>query len=323
MADADRPRRRGSITGPIILICIGIIFLIGRLRPDFYVWPVLARYWPLILIAIGLGHLWDYYWSRSHPDAGGPYVSGSGIAWILLLLVLIAVAWHGRTGWAYDRPWHGHYHWGGGHEQYSTEAVELQGAKSVTANLGMPAGTLEITGGAPRLLDADFRYDNFDGKPSVDYHVSGTRGDLDVTQAGDHTNFGRSDNDWRLRFGGDVPLDLQLNMGAGETNMRMAGLNLGHLEIHMGAGELHLDLTGIHTNNLEASIEGGAGAAVVRLPKDIGVHVEASGGIGEVDAHGLQRDGDAYVNAAYGKTPASIDLTVHGGVGQIELIGEQ
>jgi hypothetical protein len=37
---------------------------------------------------------------------------------------------------------------------------------------------------------------------------------------------------------------------------------------------------------------------------------------------GMTRDGDAYVNEAYGKTAATIDLTVNGGVGEIDLIAE-
>jgi hypothetical protein len=39
-----------------------------------------------------------------------------------------------------------------------------------------------------------------------------------------------------------------------------------------------------------------------------------------VDSRGLKRDGDAYVNDSYGKTPTNIDLTIHGGIGEIRLI---
>ena len=60
----------------------------------------------------------------------------------------------------------------------------------------------------------------------------------------------------------------------------------------------------------------------VRLPRKVGVVVRASGGIGAVDAHGLRHENDEYTNEAYGKTPATIHLTVQGGVGQISLIEE-
>jgi len=64
------------------------------------------------------------------------------------------------------------------------------------------------------------------------------------------------------------------------------------------------------------------GEATIRLPRKIGVIVNASGGIGTINAHGLRNDGDDYMNDAYGKSPATIHLKVEGGVGRINLIEE-
>jgi hypothetical protein len=315
-------RRRRSLTGPIVLIGLGIIFLIATLHPEFDIWPVLASYWPLILIFIGVGQIWDYYWRHSHPDDPRPRgFSGTAAALVLLILFCILAAWHGRS-WAGGRWGMGERHWDTAHEMHDTQSVELQGAKSVHADLQMPAGTLVLAGGSSHLLDADFRYDHSEGRPNVDYQVNGDQGTLDLTQDDTHTHFAGRENDWNLRFGGGVPLDLKLDMGAGQSDLRTDGLDLTNLEINMGAGELHLDLTG-QKRNLRADVEGGVGSATIRLPKDVGVRVEASGGLGSINAHGLQRDGDAYVNDVYGKAPGSIDLTIEGGVGEINLVAEK
>jgi hypothetical protein len=111
-------------------------------------------------------------------------------------------------------------------------------------------------------------------------------------------------------------------MGAGQNHVRLAGLNVSHLQIHMGVGELHLDLTGMGKNSMRGDVEGGVGSAWIRLPKDEGVRVIASGGIGSVRADGLKNSGDSYVNDAYGKTAQAIELNVHGGVGEIDLVEE-
>ena len=58
MAQDGNPRRI-SLVGPLILITIGALFLLHNWRPDFEPWPILATYWPLILIFIGLGKVWD------------------------------------------------------------------------------------------------------------------------------------------------------------------------------------------------------------------------------------------------------------------------
>jgi len=313
MAETGNPRRT-SLVAPILLIALGALLLLLNFHPEIDPWPLIGRYWPLILIFLGLGKLWDSYWARKHPDhPAGRWFSGGAIALIVLLLLFVVAVRHPRAryvGWGWDAP----------NAQHDTQAVELAGAKSVTARVEMGAGMLRLSGGSSRLLDADFRYGRRGGKPQVQYHVSGDEGQLSVTEEQDHVRFGGSHNGWDLRFGGSAPLDLRLDMGAGESNLRLDGLNVSHLEVHMGAGELNLDFTGVRTTNLNAIVEGGAGQARIHLPKDIGARVHASGGIGSINVRGLTRDGDSYVNAAYGKTPATIELNVSGGVGEIDLI---
>ncbi len=311
MAETEKPRRI-SLVGPIILIALGGLLLLLNFHPEIDPWPILARYWPLILIFIGLGKLWDSYWVRQHPEAvGGRWLSGSAIALLVLLLFFVAAARHGRMSYRM-----------GAEAEHDTQAVELGGAKTVRARLEMGAGLLRLSGGSSRLLDADFRYGRREGKPRVEYRVLGDQGQLDVTEEQNHVRFGNSRAEWDLRFAENVPLYLRLDMGAGENNLRLAKLNVIHLEVHMGAGELNLDMTGVRTNHLDAIVEGGAGQARIHVPKDIGTRIHASGGIGTINVRGLTRDGDAYVNEAYGKTPATIDLTVNGGVGEIDLIAE-
>jgi hypothetical protein len=327
------PRRR-SIVGPIVLIGIGVLFLLGTVRPEFDPWIVFWRFWPLLLIFVGLGKIFDHYWNRGDDGTRKHALSGTALAVIACLLVLIVLSWYGGGRW--DRgPGHG-WGWGqrwgdrwnddhnwGARGLHDAQSIELQGAKSVNADFNIPAGSVTVTGGGNKLLDATFDYDYGEGKPIVDYTVSGDRGSLNITQDNeDHTHWGGDHDTWNLRLGQGVPIDLKLSMGAGQSNLQMKDIDLSHLDVHMGVGDLHLDLTGPRKSDLDATLQGGVGSATIRLPKDVGVRVTASGGIGSVNAPGLQRDGDAYINAAYGKTAATINLTVSGGVGEVNLYEE-
>jgi N-terminal domain of toast_rack, DUF2154/Domain of unknown function (DUF5668) len=323
-----RPRHN-SFVGPIILIVIGAMLLMFKMYPGFNAWWVLWRYWPLILILIGLGKIWDsYYWRHHQGDVSSPAISGTGIAWILLLVFFLAMGWQHR-GWrnyndnSWDRGWGWHSH-ALADEAHDSHPVELQGAKNVDVDLNMPAGNLTVQGGSTRLADADFRYDKREDKPQLDYSVAGDHGQLRVSDddSRDHTHWGTEDNNWYLRVTNGVPMSFHVEMGAGSANLRLNGVQAKDLDVHMGAGQLDLDLTGPRTTNVTGTIEGGVGQATIRLPKDVGVHVDASGGIGSVDAHGLRKEDGAWVNDAYGKSATSIELTVHGGVGQIELLEE-
>jgi hypothetical protein len=326
--DQPLPPRHRSFVGPIILIVLGVLILLFNLYPDFNPWPVFFRYWPLILILIGLGKIWDSYYWRHHTGQGvSPWISGTGTAWILLLLFFILASWH-RGGWRqYDDGWNRPWNWHSrafADEAHDTQAVELQGAKSVDMDLNIPAGQLSLAGGSSHLMDGDFHYDRRRDKPNVEYSVSADRGQLHVGQDRNdwHTHWGNDHNEWDIHVANNVPTNLRLEMGAGQSNLRLNGVDVKNLDIHMGAGQLDLDLTGPRSTSVTGTIEGGVGQATIRLPKDVGVHVEASGGIGSVDSRGLKRDGDAYINDQYGKTPTNIELTIHGGIGEIRLIQE-
>lgn len=68
--DRDELRRRRSshgvrLTGPILLVTLGVLLLVGQLVPY---WGV-GRTWPVILIVIGLAKLFESVWAgRSTPS---------------------------------------------------------------------------------------------------------------------------------------------------------------------------------------------------------------------------------------------------------------
>src|SRR5262249_17366682 len=132
----------------------------------------------------------------------------------------------------------------------------------------------------------------------------------------------RSGTTWNLRLGNQVPMELEIVLGAGEGQLHLRDLPITRLELHVGAGRVEADLTGNRQSDLEAEISGGVGQATIRLPKAVGVVADVSGGLGSVDTRGLKKDGDQYVNEAYGHTPATIHLHISGGIGSISLIEE-
>ena len=128
-----------------------------------------------------------------------------------------------------------------------------------------------------------------------------------------------AENAWDVRLNDAVPTDLRVELGVGESVLRLGGLNLTGLDVEAGIGATDVDLSGAWTRDLDARIESGVGEVTVTLPTDVGVRVEADQGLGDVDAEGLIKDGDVYVNAAYGESPVTLHLEVDGGVGEVNL----
>jgi hypothetical protein len=310
----DGSPRRVSLVVPIILIVVGALFLIRSWRPAFDPWSILGDYWPLLLIFVGIGMVWDNMQKKRSPDGRGGISVGSTIGVLAFVLVLVALLWHGRT---FSRR-----HGFNSRSAHAVQTVDLQGAKTAQAKLDMGAGELNIYSGTNHLLDADFTFSGSFDEPRVDYNVREGVGHMTISQDSHSPHFGNSQNEWNLHFSKDVPLELRIDMGAGQGNLHFRDVPLIRLDLNMGAGQVDVDLTGVRKTDLTADIEGGVGQANIRLPRNVGVIAHASGGIGSITAHGLKHNGDEYTNEAYGKSPVTIHLKVQGGIGDIVLTEE-
>jgi hypothetical protein len=316
----DPQQRKTSLVMPILLITIGALFLFKNWHPGFEPYQILKTYWPLILILVGLGKIWDS--SRHRAAASGQsntgIALGSTLGVVAFVFVIVILLGHYQKTRRHDDG-------GGNYARHSSQVIEmrdLQGAKSVSAELRMGAGQLNLSGGSAHLLNADFHFDRKWDNPTVDYHVSGGKGILEVKQESGSVNFGPSDNTWDLNFTNDVPLELRVDMGAGQGNLKLRDMNVTDVDLHMGAGQVVLDVTGPRKSDLNVSVKGGVGQVTIRLPKDVGVTAHAAGGLGAIRAEGLHKDGSDYTNDAYKKSPHTITLDVQGGIGEIELIQE-
>jgi hypothetical protein len=208
-----------------------------------------------------------------------------------------------------------------GKMQHESKSVDPENAQSAHAQLKMGAGELNLTGGADQLMEADFSYNVKAWKPKVSYDVSDEKGELAVKQgSAEGGNLsGGARNEWDISMNDEVPTDLVVQLGAGESDLDLDSLTLTGVDLKMGAGKTTVDLTGDYAQGFDASIEGGVGEATVLLPSKVGVKAKAEGGLSTINAKGLKKVGDAYVNNAYGESDVTLNVKVQGGVGEINL----
>jgi hypothetical protein len=58
----------GALTAGLILIVLGLIFLIENFYAPFSAWRLISRYWPVILIIIGVKRICEYFtWPEIPP----------------------------------------------------------------------------------------------------------------------------------------------------------------------------------------------------------------------------------------------------------------
>ena len=199
--------------------------------------------------------------------------------------------------------------------------MELEDADTAQVDIAMGAGRLRLEGGSRALLEGAFTYNIEEWRPEINYSVSGNTGTLVVRQPSGIEilpQVGVSQYDWNLRLNSQVPMKLNVVLGAGEGVLHLADLNLTNLSVISGAGSTILDLRRNWQNDLHTEITGGVGEVTLQLPVRTGVRIETSG-LAVVNADDMTREGNTYVNQAFGQSEHSLFVTFQAGIGALNV----
>lgn len=223
-----------------------------------------------------------------------------------------------------------------------TEEVPLGSESSVRVNIEMAAGELNIHGGAAELLEAEFTYNVDEFKPEVAFS-GGTLSiqTPDVEGIGSLVDIDDYRYEWELHLNDDVQMEMTLRMGAGVADLDLGSLtltrldfdagagdinldlsnsvSLSRLDVDLGAGDATIDLSGDIQSDLDARVRGGVGKLTLQLPRDVGVRVDIDSALTNINARDLNRDGNAYVNDAYGESGTTLRIDIDAGIGEINL----
>jgi hypothetical protein len=92
--------RGRSIVAPFVLISIGAIFLLNNIRPEFNLFSLFAKYWPFLLIGLGILRLLEVlaYAAGSKPLPMRGLSAGE-----IFLLILVCIV--GSIVFQFHRPW--------------------------------------------------------------------------------------------------------------------------------------------------------------------------------------------------------------------------
>jgi hypothetical protein len=208
-----------------------------------------------------------------------------------------------------------------GKMKHESQRIEGGDINLAEIELDIGAGELAVSSGSDFLMEGHFSYNVRQWKPEIDYRIINKQGILTVKQRGGvRIPSGQARNRWDIQLSDKIPIELEIDFGAGEGKLDLRDIKLMALNIDMGAGDLTVNLTGKRDQNLYVDIDGGVGHASLYLPRDIGVKVKIDGGIGSVSARGFYKRKGSYTNDKYGETEISINIDIDAGIGSIDLI---
>lgn len=206
-----------------------------------------------------------------------------------------------------------------GKQESSKITIEKDKAKKLELKLNVGAGELEVHKGADDWVEGKIEYNYDKLKPKVSYKLKDDKGIGTIEQGNKPNNIkiGNIKNNWKLNLSNEIPIDLTVNSGASKTKLDLKGINLSGLDVKAGVGDITIDLSGKWKKGFDASLEMGVGKSTIILPKDVGVKIDSSKGIGNAEfVDFISKGNGVYVNEAYEKADVIINLNTDMGIGE-------
>jgi hypothetical protein len=308
-----RPRRRGGVVGPLLLIFIGAVFLLqntGYLPPTF--WMNLWRLWPLILVLVGL----EFLLAHRVP---WPALAALGA------VVLIAGA--AATSARLPAP-------STGPAVSQLAQTTLKGATQAAVTVRFGAGQLNIGPldqapadeladltyqGPPELMPVP-RYQVVNGGVGqLDYQVNGGPGPGSVPFIN-----GRADSTARadLNFAPTVPITmLTVQTGATDAHLDLSRLHVNAIDLSVGAATAWIRLPE-SAGSTTAHISGGASTITLEIPEGVEAQIRLRGGLStlNIDQTRFPQVSDGvYRSANYASAQNKVDISLETGVTTIQV----
>jgi hypothetical protein len=281
VAGLDELIRRDGIAWPILLIAVGAFLLYNNLGPRTWIsWTQLLQLWPILLIVGGIDLM--FRGRSGWTTAGG---------------VILAVALIGGAIWLTSSGYRVAANYA------DVRQVYPQGAESGEIDLALGSGELILssTNASGVLIDGKITPEvKEEGLSEEDGHFSYQLKNNDPTLF-PHTSR------WEMKVGSNLPVNLNLNLGAGEMNLSAEELVLEDLDVDQGVGRMVISLPGSCPD--EISIKQAIGTLLIVVPKDIKIVVDAKNGLSRVDFPADFELDEGYYSTP-GADPSHADLVI-------------
>jgi len=298
-----KPRRGGGapIWG-IFLLFLGVVLLLQTLDVlPWGLWGVLWRFWPVLIIIIGLGILLRRY-----------------NVWLVSLLVLaILGACLGVAAWQYGlSPPAGTVTKG-----YS----ELLGdIKRAQIEVDFTAGDVSI-GSLPssslNFVEAAYGVKDGEGSINVDFHRRNSEGRLYLSTDGvDWRLWGEGRIRWEVNFTRNIPLALNIKSAASNMELDLSRLKVTELRLDVDTGNYKVTMpSSAGTTNIK--VEADVVNMEVNIPDGVAARIKADTGLGAfvVDTTRFPKQGDYYISDNFDTAQNRVYLEIDCNVGRVQV----
>lgn len=312
-----------DLTWGVLFLCAGAVLLLNNFGVvDSGVWRELARWWPVLLIAVGIRIIF-HRTSAWYLGYLGPILIVATVAWVV---------------YSYSPTVKGEIDYLGKHARRSSASVRTfkkevaadPSVKTVDAVLSVAAGDLKLSAGnAKKIFSADVSYAG--EPPTFTSSSAGGGARIEMKDSLGRHDFplpGRTKVAWDVSLTPALPVTLECSLGAGNADIDLSRIRATKVTVAAGAGNVTVKMPE-NVDKTTAEVSAGAGNLTVRVPRGVGLHVTGSAGVGTIDlsavgggkSGGVARSLD-FSTPDYAKAAKRMDITVKAGAGTITFTTE-
>lgn len=292
----------GSFIAGLMLIIAGlVIFLDNMGYGSLPLFTVLLKFWPVILILIGI----SFFWGGAIPRLLGILLiialSGSIIA---LTLLNFSPSYELSRG-----------------QRQTTLVVDrfrYEGVISGEVVMAFGGGKITLDSGTGQIFEGLFR-----GAAGAVASVDRKNDEVKIRIGQDDgIRFFQPRNpaDWTVHLSPDLPWNINLDAGAAEGDFDFTDLDFRKLNIRLGAGDFNFKFGG-NGKYGDVKIQAGASNVKVQVDEKTGVRINVKGALASTNLTelGWPVIDQYYVSPGYDEALSRIDLELEMAVGNFEL----
>lgn len=288
-----------TFIGPAILISLGVVFLLnnfGILAWD--VWLSLWKFWPIILILIGVE-----IWMGKNAS-----VKTFAILLGLIFFVPIFLSYNPLTN-----------------NPLATDEIKIEEslgtAVKAKINMNFPTSNITINSlekDSSFLVEGKIVYSEASKKPTVEKESDLGVVILNISQAieGKLPFISNLRTSTQLSLSNLVPIELFIKTSASTSNLDLSNLRIEFLEINSGASTISIKFA--EDFNQKVLIRTGASTIKLEIPEKLGARVTIDSQIKSVDASDrFEKDGNKYQTKEFDKSLNKVEIEIKATAGSV------
>ena len=303
----------------VALLILGFVLLLNTTGiVSWGIWLHLFRFWPFILIAVGVNLLLSPRF---------PMLSVLAVAFILATGIGLAFL-SNQTTETYDYQF--------GSESYHSS--KLANVHTLEMNIGFGAGSLDIDSDLSqygeslfavhsRGINAAVTEARNNGLSEVALSVDAPDAFISDLDNGWDFNIdlvdlfrGLGDINWEVEISPDVAVRLDIDAGAAELDFDLTNINLETLDMDIGAADVEIALPA-SAGHTDVYIDAGAADIDITLPEGVAALIESDSALIslDVDTSRFPGNGGVYQTSDYAVAENRVYIRIDAGVSDISI----